>query len=155
MFNGYGPQIPASDATTYDRTIAFIRKHQEHPFFINVWMHEPHTPHWPKPEFMEAFKDLDKQHQVYAAILAEADHGVGRIMAVLDELGLAGNTVLIFSSDNGPENTGANSRRNSGDNTGQGLGTYYSVGSPGGLKGRKRSLHEGGVRVPVLSLIHI
>ncbi len=148
VFNGYGPQIPASDATTYDRTIDFIRKHRDQPFFINVWMHEPHTPHWPKPEFLETFKDLDEQHQVYAAILAEADHGVGRIMQALDELGLAKDTLLIFSSDNGPERTGGSKSKHHGDNTGKALGTHYSVGSSGGLRARKRSLYEGGIRVP-------
>ena len=145
VFNGYGPQIPASDATTYDKTIEFITKHQDRPFFINVWMHEPHTPHWPKPEFLAPFKHLDEQHRVYAAILAEADHGVGRIMQTLDDLGLADNTLLVFSSDNGPEGTGGINRKEHGQTA---LGSYYSVGSTGGLKGRKRSLYEGGVRVP-------
>ena len=94
VFNGYGPQIPASDATTYDKTIEFMTKHKDEPFFINVWMHEPHTPHWPKKEFLKQFQHLDEQHRVYAAILAEADHGVGRILQALDDLGLADNTLL-------------------------------------------------------------
>lgn len=149
VFNGYGPGIPASDATTYDKTIEFMTQHKDSPFFINVWMHEPHTPHFPKKEFLKDFSHLDEQHKVYAAILAEADHGVGRIMQALDDLGLADNTLLVFSSDNGPEKMGKKSKRDrfnpDGDSV---LFTYYSAGSSGGLRARKRSLYEGGVRVP-------
>ncbi|MBT3194099.1 MAG: sulfatase-like hydrolase/transferase [Verrucomicrobia bacterium] len=149
VFNGYGPGIPASDATTYDKTIEFMTKHKDEPFFINVWMHETHTPHFPKKEFLKDYEDLDEQHKVYAAIVAEADHGVGRILQALDELGLADNTLVVFSSDNGPERTGKRSPRDRLSDDGDSiLFTYYSVGSSGGLKGGKRSLYEGGIRVP-------
>jgi N-acetylgalactosamine-6-sulfatase len=54
------------------------------------------------------------------------------------------NTIVIFSSDNGPENTSRSEEK------GEGYGGYYSVGSTGGLRGRKRSLYEGGVRLPFI-----
>lgn len=145
VFNGTGPQVSASDASTYDKAIDFIKRNKDRPFFINVWMHETHTPHFPKPEFTEKFKHLSEREKVYAAIVAEGDHGVGRIMQTLDQLGLSQKTLLVFSSDNGPESAGKGKRMKSNPD---GLGTYYSVGSSGGLRGRKRSLYEGGVRVP-------
>jgi N-acetylgalactosamine-6-sulfatase len=149
VFNGYGPGIPASDATTYDKTIEFMTTHKEEPFFINVWMHEPHTPHFPKEQFLKEFEHLDEQHQVYAAIIAEADYGVGRVLQALDDLGLAENTLVVFTSDNGPERTGKRNPRDRFSDKGDSiLFTYYSVGSSGGLRARKRSLYEGGVRVP-------
>jgi len=147
VFNGFGPQINAADASTYDKTIAFIKENKDNPFFVNVWMHEAHTPHWPKEQFLKEFENLDEQHQVYAAILAEGDCGVGRILKTLDDLGLADDTLVVFSSDNGPESTGGLNRKKWGDSA---LGTYYSVGTTGGLKGNKRSLFEGGVRVPFI-----
>jgi len=77
---------------------------------------------------------------------------VGRILAALRETGLEDNTLVIFSSDNGPESTGKVKRPayTEGDSGVTGYDTYYSVGETGGLRGRKRSLFEGGVRVPFI-----
>lgn len=154
VFNGPGPQVSPADSGTYDKAIEFIRKHKDGPFFVNIWLHETHTPHFPKKHFLKDFEDLDIRHKVYAAVVAEGDHGVGRITNILDELGLADNTLVIFSADNGPEATSAGNRQ-----AGQpalewkgeaGLDTYYSLGTTGGLRGRKRSLFEGGVRTPFI-----
>jgi arylsulfatase A-like enzyme len=58
---------------------------------------------------------------------------------------------VIFSSDNGPESSGTKKQKSSQDNsTGPGLGRYYSIGETAGLKGQKRSLYAGGVRVPFI-----
>lgn len=141
-------QMPTREACP--RAADFIRRHKDQPFFINLWIHETHTPHYPRPEYREQFKSLDEQKQVYAAVVAEADAGVGLVLDTLKELGLDEKTLVIFSSDNGPEWTG--SQRESDDTaTGPGLGTYYSVGETGGLKGKKRSLYAGGVRVPFIA----
>jgi len=137
-------------AETAPRAIDFIRRHQERPFFINLWLHETHTPHYPLEQYLAQFKDLDERQQVYAAIVAEADAKVGQVIDTLKELGLDESTLVIFSSDNGPENTGKKKRQDDAS-TGPGLGTYYSVGETGGLKGRKRSLFAGGVRVPFIA----
>ena len=147
-FNVPGVQIRTAE--TCPRTVDFIRRHKDQTFFINVWLHETHTPHYPQKEYMKKFKHLDEQKQVYASVVAEADAGIGTIFSTLKELGIDEKTLVIFSSDNGPEWTGK--RKAVDDNsTGRGLGTYYSVGQTAGLKGQKRSLFAGGVRVPFIA----
>lgn len=140
-------QMPTTE--TIPRTINFIKRHADQPFFVNLWLHETHTPHYPLEKYMEEFSHLDEQQQVYAAIVAEADFGIGLLFDTLKELDIDENTLVIFSSDNGPERT--TKIREMGDNsTGPGYGHYYSVGESGGLKGRKRSLYAGGIRVPFI-----
>lgn len=136
---------------TTPRAADFIRRHQDRPFFINLWLHETHTPHYPLDEYMKQFDTLDEQKQVYASIVAEGDAGVGLILDTLKELGLDDNTLVIFSSDNGPEWTGSETKKITDDtSTGPGLSSYYSVGEKGELKGQKRSLYAGGIRVPFI-----
>jgi N-acetylgalactosamine-6-sulfatase len=136
-------------AETADRAIDFIRRHKDRPFFVNLWIHETHTPHYPEPELLKEFDGLSETETVYAAVLAAGDRDVGKLMAVLDELELDDNTIVIFSSDNGPESPNA-TRFMDDDSTGPGFGRYYSVGGTNGLKGQKRSLYAGGVRVPFI-----
>jgi arylsulfatase A-like enzyme len=146
-FNLPGENMPTTE--TADRAIDFIRRHKDKPFFINLWIHETHTPHYPEPVLMKEFEGLDERQMMYASILAAGDRDVGKVMAVLDELGLEGNTIVIFSSDNGPESPNG-IRFMDDDSTGPGFGRYYSVGGTNGLKGQKRSLYAGGVRVPFI-----
>jgi len=146
-FNLPGENMPAQE--TADRTIDFIRRHQGKPFYVNVWIHETHTPHYPEPALLKEFEGLDERQMMYAAILAAGDRDVGKVLAVLDELDLAKNTIVIFSSDNGPESP-TETRFMDDDATGPGFGRYYSVGGTDGLKGQKRSLYAGGVRVPFI-----
>ena len=75
---------------------------------------------------------------IYYAVVTEADRQIGRLLRRLDELGLAENTIVLFSADNGPEDIAIRNASHSG------------VGSPGPFRGRKRSLYEGGIRVPFL-----
>lgn len=152
-YNCSGPQMPVFDDVR--RSIAFIEQARAagKPFLLNLWIHEPHTPHYPQPEYLARFSHLeDEAQRIYAAVLAHADARIGELLAALDRLGLAGNTLVIFSSDNGPENTGPASRRITEDeSTGPGLGSFASVGSTGGHRGRKRSLLQGGIGVPFLA----
>lgn len=152
-FNGAGQQMPVHDDVK--RSIAFIEKcdAEKKPFFLNLWVHEPHTPHYPQPEYLKKFEYLDKEaDRVYAAVLAHSDARIGELLAALDRLKLAENTLVVFSSDNGPENTGSASRRMQGDqSTGPGFSTWASVGTTGGHRGRKRSLLQGGIGVPFLA----
>jgi N-acetylgalactosamine-6-sulfatase len=145
VFNGGAGWPSAGLHDTAADTIAFMKASQGKPFFANVWIHESHTPHMPTAESMKRFEHLDEQHQVYAAVIADGDNQVGQILDALREMGLEENTIVLFSSDNGPESTG---KTRNEERFAQGYGTYYSVGETGGLRGRKRSLFEGGLRVP-------
>ncbi len=153
VFNG-GAEWPSADLRAAGKdAAAFIKANAGKPFFINVWLHESHLPHVPTDASMERWKHLDKQQQVYAAVITDGDNAVGRILDALKESGVEDNTLVMFSSDNGPENTAKTGEgRTKKDNTTDtpGYGGYYSVGETGGLRGRKRSLFEGGVRVPFI-----
>jgi len=139
-----------ADSTLY-KAIDFIEKNQNKPFFINAWLHATHTPHYPQVEYLEQYKHLGEQQKIYAAITTEADYRIGLLFDKLKELNLDENTLVIFSSDNGPEITGGEQRKWFENNsTGPGYGTYYSVGETGGLQGRKRSLYAGGLRTPFI-----
>ena len=153
-FNCSGVQMPwYNDAI---RTSTFIEDSvkQKKPFFINVWMHEPHTPFHTIPKYEWKFKDLDRNHQIYASVLSHADDRVGVILDTLDRLKIVDNTLVIFSSDNGPEGDGSTDREVKlmyDSATGSGWNTAAAVGTTGGRSGRKRSLREGGVGVPFLA----
>ena len=152
VFNGRGPQSTTFGA--YDHAIDFIKRNKDGPFFVNLWVHETHLPHYAPPEALAKFAELDEQHRVYAAVVWDADQRIGRVLDTLDELGIADNTLVVFSSDNGPEHTGTEKEKiHTGDKEGGGvgltpLGKFYSTGSSGGLRGGKRDTYEGGVRVP-------
>ena len=122
--------------------MAFIKANRDKPFFINAWLHESHTPHVPTPESMERWKHLDAQKQVYAAVITDGDNAVGKILDALKTAGVADNTIVMFSSDNGPESTAAKAgpQKLDPDANVTGYDTYYSVGETGGLRGRKRSV---------------
>ncbi|WP_149277188.1 sulfatase-like hydrolase/transferase [Pareuzebyella sediminis] len=138
--------------STLLKTIDFVKRHKEGPFFINAWIHATHTPHYPKEKYLKKFEHLDEQKQVYASIIAEYDARIGDVFQTLKQLGIDKNTLVVFSSDNGPEITGNPDAKILEDaSTGPGLGTFYSVGETAGLKGRKRSLFAGGVRVPFIA----
>lgn len=152
VFNG-GAEWPAAQVhETAANTVAFIKAHHDRPFFVNVWLHETHTPHAPSREAMERWKNLDEQKQVYAAVVTDGDNAVGRILDALRETGVEQNTLVLFATDNGPESTARTKRPAylEADSNVTGYDTYYSVGETGGLRGRKRSLFEGGVRVPFI-----
>jgi N-acetylgalactosamine-6-sulfatase len=139
-----------ADSSIY-KTIDFIERKRDEAFFVNVWLHATHTPHYPKEKYLKQYEHLEEQQQVYAAVVSEYDDRIGELFGKLKELGLDEKTLVIFSSDNGPEWTGGPGNRLSPDaSTGEGLGSYYSVGETGGLKGRKRSLFAGGVRTPFI-----
>jgi arylsulfatase A-like enzyme len=146
-----------STAMIVDETIDFIRTHQEQPFYVNVWTLLPHAHLNPTPAQLEEYaslapsandeamgpwmqsylsgaRDLRSQMQIFCASLTDIDTQMGRLFAELDQLGLAENTIVFFSSDNGPEDYRIGNAANAG------------VGSTGPLRARKRSMYEGGVR---------
>lgn len=145
-FNGSGKsEISKGGLASVDHAEAFIRDFKDESVFINLWLHEAHTPHLPQQKFLDKFKHLGEAQQVYASIIAEGDEGVGRILTLLKEVGIDQRTLVVFSTDNGPEKSTAEK-----SHKGQGLGKFYSVGETGGLKGEKRSLFAGGIRVPLI-----
>jgi arylsulfatase A-like enzyme len=117
-----------------DRAILFIDEavKTEAPFFSVIWFHTPHLPIVAGPEYAEMYADQDFKMQQYAGSITAMDEQIGRLRARLKELGAEDNTMIWFCSDNGPE------------------GKDSDPGRTGGFKGRKRSLHDGGVRVPGL-----
>ena len=149
-FNGSKQNdIPKDALASVDHAEKFIRANHDKPFFVNLWLHETHLPHYPLDQYLAQFKDLDEQKRVYASVIAEGDAGVGRILSLLKELGLDENTLVVFSSDNGPEaERGEEAKFHKKGEVG--FGGYYSVGESGGLIGQKRSLYAGGVRVPFI-----
>jgi arylsulfatase A len=104
------------------------------PFFLNVWTHEPHLPIESSPEFMKPYAEIeDEGIRQHHGNITQIDHAFGNLMKALDQMGLTENTFVFFTSDNGPEGNGLKGR---------------TRGSTGGLRERKRSSHEGGIRVP-------
>ena len=152
VFNGGAETASAGLHATPDNAVEFIVAHQDRPFFLNVWLHESHLPHVPTRASLEQWKHLDEQKRVYAAVITDGDNAVGRVLAALEAAGVAQNTIVIFASDNGPETTGTDKvkGRLHAETGMSSYGSHYSVGSSGGLRGEKRSLFEGGVRVPFL-----
>lgn len=153
VYHGPGPKVNQRQIGV-EGARAIERMKNRQPFFLNVWLHEAHTKHFPTQESMDAFKHLNPRQQVYAATLREADNNVGLILDALKKSGLEQNTIVMFSSDNGPAGTpySADDRAPTpadGDMK-KGFDIYYSAGSTGGLRGRKAKLFEGGVRVPFI-----
>jgi arylsulfatase A-like enzyme len=123
-----------------EHTLHFIREAGARPFYLNLWIHETHHLVSATEEDKRAYPDTVEPQRTYFSAVTRADKQVGRVLDLLDELKLAENTLVIFSSDNGPEN----SQPRPTDKF------YHSVGDTGGLRGRKRSLYLGGVNVPFI-----
>jgi len=104
------------------------------PFFLAVWTHEPHYPIASAERYQELHGTItDPQERKYRANVTQLDDAFGTVMKALDDLGVTDDTLVFFTSDNGPEGAG---------NKGPGRGLA------GNLRGRKRSMYEGGHRVP-------
>lgn len=151
-FNCAGEQMPVHEDA--DNTIAFIEKsHQAgKPFFINLWMHEPHTPFHTVPKYRWRFQELDEADNIYASVLSHADDRIGEVLDALDRLGIADNTLVVFSSDNGPARAAHPTELalQHDTATGAGYGIGAAKGITAGRKAYKGSLFEGGVNVPFI-----
>ena len=121
-----------------DRAVPFIHKAAKNkkPFLAVIWFHAPHAPVVAGPEYKKMYSQYSEDEQHYYGCITALDEQVGRLRSRLRELGIANNTMFWFCSDNGPEGKDGKQGR--------------TRGSAGPFRGRKRSLLEGGVRVPAL-----
>ncbi|MHC4727156.1 MAG: sulfatase family protein [Planctomycetota bacterium] len=121
-----------------DKAVPFIRKaaKDKKPFLAVIWFHAPHAPVVGGPKYRRMYSQYSEDEQHYYGCITALDEQVGRLRTQLRKLGIADNTMLWFCSDNGPEGKDGKT------------GRYR--GSAGPFRGRKRSLLEGGVRVPGL-----
>ena len=152
-FNCAGEQMPVHEDAQH--ATAFMEKsHREgKPFFVNVWLHEPHTPFHTQPKYRWRFPDLEERDNIYASVLSHADDRVGSLLATLDRLQITDQTLVIFSSDNGPARGAASSPLKLMHDTATGAGYNLAAarGITGGRKGYKASLYEGGIGVPFIA----
>jgi arylsulfatase A-like enzyme len=114
-----------------DKTLDFLRRHKEQPCFVNLWPDDVHTPWVPSQERMGQYPNGPMEERKFRAVLDEYDRQIGRLLDGLKAMGLEENTLVIFTSDNGPLPSFRGSRS-------------------GGLRGSKCSLYEGGVRMPFI-----
>lgn len=153
-FNCAGEQMPVHEDA--DNAIAFIEDcdRDEQPFFINLWLHEPHTPFHTVPKYRWRFRDLeDETDNIYASVLSHADDRIGEVLDTLDRLSLSDNTLVVFSSDNGPARASGTAELQLMHDTATGAGynVAASKGITGGRNGYKASLFEGGIGVPFIA----
>jgi arylsulfatase A len=145
----YSSSVVTAEALTY------IEKQKDGPFFLHLALQVPHASLRAKEEWKEKYRPILKEkllperekhpHYSYerepkttfAAMISYMDHNVGLLLKKLNELGIAENTLVIFSSDNGAMAEGGHQRG--------------SFNSSGPLRGGKRDLYEGGVRVPTIA----
>jgi len=144
-----------------DDAMDFMSRNRESgkPFFINLCFLAPHSPlkpteeelavyeglktdptdfsSWMK-EYVAGAKNLTSQMKIYCATMTGMDREIGRLLDYLDKNGLSENTLVVFTSDNGPEDYHIGNSSNAG------------VGSPGEYRARKRSAYLGGMRVPCI-----
>ncbi len=134
--SGFSCELVASEAD------AWLTRHTTQspaqPFFLYVAFHEPHEPVASPADLVESYRSVARtaEEAQYFANVTNMDRAVGRLVATLDRLRLAENTVVYFSSDNGPETL--NRYR----------GAQRSYGTPGHHRGMKLWTTEAGVRVP-------
>ncbi|MEC5127007.1 sulfatase-like hydrolase/transferase [Verrucomicrobiales bacterium BCK34] len=101
------------------------------PFVLSVWFHEPHKPIATDIKFSSLYEGQSQRDATYFGNITQLDFALGKVMEALESEGVSENTLIIFSSDNGP--------------------VPSSGGDSGGLRGNKRNDFEGGIRVPFLA----
>ena len=149
-YAGYRGETYAMDVMMAD-AVAFVREHAAEPFFLYLPFPVPHValqvPDESVAEYEGRFADTpypgDRGYlphrtprAAYAAMITRMDEGIGAVLRTLEEAGVAENTVVIFTSDNGPTFNGGTDSE------------FFD--STGGLRGLKTMLYEGGIRVPLI-----
>jgi arylsulfatase len=151
----YAPDLILKEA------VKFLDANKDKPFFLYCPFVEPHVSMQPPQEWIDRYPaEWDQQHgayrgengylphprprAAYAAMISDLDEHVGTIMDRLKKYGLVENTIVIFTSDNGP----THGSRNPNFHVGGAACTFFN--SNGGLNGYKGSCYEGGIRVPCI-----
>jgi arylsulfatase len=134
-----------------EEALDFIRNNKDNPFLLYYATPIPHVSLQVPNEFLNQYKNKFKEtpyegghyaahptpRAAYAAMISYMDHNVGRIMDLLEKLDIKDNTLVLFTSDNGPT---------------FGFGVDYEFfKSNGPLRGLKQDLLEGGIRVPMIA----
>jgi arylsulfatase A-like enzyme len=139
-----GTKVEYSHDLIADEALAFIDRNRDRPFFLYLAFTLPHANNEAGKQGMEipdygayADKDWPEPQKGHAAMVTRLDADVGRILDRLHQHGLDRNTLVLFSSDNGPHAEGGNDPELADSN--------------GPLRGIKRSLHDGGIRVPMIA----
>jgi len=134
----YAPDLFIEDALTY------IREKKDDPFFLYLALNVPHTNNEAGNKGMEvpdhgefANKDWPEPEKGFAAMIRNIDRDTGRILDLLAELGIDDNTLVMFTSDNGPHREGGHDPE------------FFNSNGP--FRGIKRDLLEGGLRVPTIA----
>ena len=143
------PTLRGDDAAiVMNKSIAFIRRQAAagKPFLAVIWFHNVHTPLGKNPKLMKQYADFEFQEQVYYSNITAVDTQVGVLRKELRKLGVAENTMVWFTSDNGPNLKG---KKNVMYGKAQGgRFNYTPIGSSGAYRGWKRDCYEGGLRMP-------
>jgi len=123
-----------------EEALGWLRKKDKRPFFLTFWTHEPHMPVESSRRFLDIYKsvtdDINLRH--YYGNISQIDHAFGMLMKGIKEMGHEDNTFVVYTSDNGPEGKDPDDKKK------------RSRGVTGGLRARKRSIYEGGIRVPTI-----
>ncbi len=131
-----------------NEALEFVERNSKSPFFLYLALTIPHANNeynlanaehgMEVPDYgIYAAKDWPNAQKGLAAMISTLDKDISRLRAKLSELGIEKNTIIIFSSDNGPHSEGNNDPK------------FFN--SSGGLRGTKRDLYEGGIRVPMIA----
>ncbi|MBI1791292.1 MAG: sulfatase-like hydrolase/transferase [Acidobacteria bacterium] len=141
-------RVPVSGYTAdlfSEEAIRYLESPRRQPFFLYLAYIESHfrieAPEEDVALYRGRFKEKDPANPLnarYAAMIHRMDSGIGRVLETLDDAGLAGNTLVVFSSDQGATFETGN----------QGVSNYHDSNYP--FRGQKRSLEEGGIRVPAV-----
>lgn len=128
----------------FAEALQFVRDSQESPFFLYLAVTLPHANNEAKEKGMEIpgyaqyeDKDWPEPQKGLAAMVSRLDSDVGTLLDTLQELELDDETIVFFTSDNGPHKEGGNDPE------------FFDSNGP--LKGKKRDLYEGGIRVPMIA----